>query len=82
MKTTNEQQKIMVNVWGEQKEALLTTCAEIEKLGFELRSRAFGSLNDGTQALFFNAACQFGQQPNNGIDQWYVSTETIEELTK
>ena len=68
-------EKICVPVWGGQEEATKTTWNELKKLGFELRDRAFGHLNDGTPALFFMA------HENNPYRRiWYVTTETLEEL--
>lgn len=46
-------EEIYANVWGGQKKVFLTTWEEIKKLGFKVRDRAFGNLNDGTPALYF-----------------------------
>lgn len=71
-------EKIEVPVWGGTDEATLTTWSEIQKLGFQLRDRAFGTLIDGhTPALFFMA---HEEHPYKRI--WYVTTETLEELKK
>lgn len=63
---------IEANIWDVQKEVHLGTWQEIKQLGFKSRDRAFGTLNDGTQALFFLS--------HDG--QWYVTTETLEEIYK
>ncbi len=73
-------EKIMVNVWGAQTPAILTTWSEIKKLGFLVRDRSFGTLNDGTQALFFNGAHTRGRA-NDGRDEWYLTTETLEQIS-
>lgn len=62
-------------VWGGTSQALLTTWSEIQKLGFELRDRAFGTLTDGTAVLCFMA---HEKQPYNTF--WYVTKETMKEL--
>ena len=66
--------KIMANVWGGQTEVTLTTWSEIRRLGFKKRERAFGNLNDGTPALYFQA---WDEQNNN---HWFLTTEKLEEL--
>lgn len=66
--------RIMANVWGGQTEVTLTTWSEIKRLGFELRERAFGNLNDGTPALYFLAFDE------NNKRHWFLTTETLEEL--
>lgn len=71
---------IMVNIWGGQQPATLTTWAEIKKLGFEVRDRMFGTLNDRTPALFFNGAKMFDKK-NGGKDEWYVTTETLDQIS-
>ena len=67
--------KITVPIWGGTEEAILAPWSEIKKLGFELRQRAFGSLLDGTPALFF-----MGTEEHPYKRLWYVTTETLEEL--
>ena len=60
-------EEIYANVWGGQKKVFLTTWEEIKKLGFKVRDRAFGNLNDGT---FMPHACQRNTKGNvnmNGI---------------
>ena len=59
-------EEIYANVWGGQKKVFLTTWEEIKKLGFKVRDRAFGNLNDGTKALYFYAPC--------------LTTEKLEDL--
>lgn len=77
-------QNIFVNIWGAQMPATLTTWEEIKKLGFKKSDRSFGSLNDGREALFFNAGKMFprvdGTLPNNGKDEWFVTTESLNEI--
>ena len=75
---------IMVNIWGAQKPATLTTWKEIKKLGFRPGDRAFGTLNDGRQALFFmgELAERNGKTPENMRGKWWVTTETLEEIYK
>ena len=55
-----------------------------KKLGFKKSDRSFGSLNDGREALFFNAGKMFpradGTLPNNGKDEWFVTTESLNEI--
>lgn len=74
--------RIMVNIWGAQKPAILTNWTEIKKLGFEASDRSFGCLNDGTPALFFNGVYMWHmeQKPNNGKDEWLVTTEKLADL--
>jgi len=78
--------KIMANVWGKQIEVNLTSWAEIRKLGFRPQDRSFGNLNDGTPALYFNGGLMFpmenGFLPNGGKDEWFLTTETLDEITK
>lgn len=59
---------IMANIWGEQQEVTLASWDEIKTLGFEKRDRAFGTLNDGTNALFFGRTFPEGWK-------WYVTTD-------
>ena len=67
--------KITVPIWGGTDEAILAPWSEIQKLGFELRQRAFGHLLDGTPALFF-----MGTEKEPYKKLWFVTTETLEEL--
>lgn len=68
-------EKINVPIWGGTDEAILAPWSEIQKLGFELRQRAFGYLLDGTPALFF-----MGTEEEPFKRLWFVTTETLEEL--
>lgn len=68
-------EKIKANVWGGQEDVILTTWKEIKKLGFELRERAFGTLNDRRSALYFGR-----WNKEKGKHDWYLTTETLEEL--
>lgn len=61
---------IMANVWGGQESIILSTWSEIKKLGFKVRDRAFGNLNDGTPALYFGKWDQ-----ETGKYKWYLTTE-------
>lgn len=74
---------IYANIWGEQKKVHLGTWVEIRKRGFLPQDRAFGTLNDGRQALFFLTGTitqyQHGYKPYN---RWYVTTETLEDIYK
>ena len=76
----------MANVWGGQEEVNLTTWSEIRKLGFRPQDRSFGDLNDGTPALYFNGGKMFpdidGYLPNGGRDEWYLTTETMDDIMK
>lgn len=72
--------KIMANVWGAQKPVFLTTWSEIKKLGFQLRQRAFGTLNDGTQALYFQVALLPEEKRAGHRYEWYLTTETEQEI--
>jgi hypothetical protein len=70
---------IMANIRGAQREVRLSTWEEIHALGFKKRDRAFGSLNDGTPALFFykhgltelNVATEY---------DWCATTEKLEDI--
>lgn len=66
--------KIKANVWGGQTEVTLTTWSEIRRMGFKKRERAFGTLNDGTPALYFMAYDKDGKR------HWFLTTERLEEL--
>jgi len=69
---------IMANVWGTQTEVQLGTWEEIKKLGFKKRDRAFGTLNDGTQALYFSRY-DLGRDLQTEHD-WYLTTEKLEDI--
>lgn len=85
MTTTINGKEISAPIWGGHRPALLATWSEIKKLGFKKRDRSFGTLDDGTQALFFYAAkhcCSLSdEQLNNCRFEWYVTTETLDEIS-
>ena len=75
----------MANIWGAQKEVQLGTWKEIRQFGFVPSDRSFGTLNDGTQALFFQGDSL--EWHHNITDKkfkgmWYVTTETLEEIRR
>jgi hypothetical protein len=72
-------EKVVVNVWGKQTEVQLGEWKEIKKLGFKKRDRAFGSLNDGTPALFFYKY-RLGCYPVNTPYDWHITTEKLEDI--
>ena len=61
---------IETNIWGKQKEVTLTNWEKIKSLGFRKDERLFGTLNDGTPALFFS----------HKTDEWWVTAEKLEEI--
>lgn len=72
---------IMANIWGAQKKVHLGTWAEIRKRGLRPSHRAFGTLNDGTQALFFSTgSLSWEHAGKNPFQRWYVTTETLDEV--
>lgn len=73
-------EEIYANVWGGQKKVFLTTWEEIKKLGFKVRDRAFGNLNDGTKALYFYALCLPKEHQSECQYEWYLTTEKLENL--
>ena len=74
---------IMANIWGAQKKVHLGTWAEIRKYGFLPSHRAFGTLNNGQQALFFHTGTFLWEKPNvRKYPRWYVTTETYEEICR
>lgn len=81
--------EINAPIWGGYQPAFLTTWEEIKKLGFKKRDRSFGVIEneDGseTQALFFHAAkncCSLSDEQLNICGfQWYVTTETLDEIS-
>lgn len=82
MATTIKGTEINAPIWGGHKTALLTSWSEIKKLGFKKRDRAFGQLEDGTPALFFMAN-GFNLSPEQLAEckyEWYVTTETLDEI--
>ena len=72
---------IYANIWGGQQKVHLGTWAEIRKRGFHPNDRAFGTLNDGRQTLFFLTGpitqCKHNYKP---FLRWYVTTETYDEI--
>ncbi len=64
---------IKANIWGTQKQVYLGTWKEIRKKGFKPSERAFGTLNDGTHALFF-------LHVNGHHQYWYATKETLPEI--
>ncbi len=74
---------ISAPIWGGRKSALLTSWDEIKKLGFKKGSRAFGHLEDGTPALFFmaNSLNLSKEQLAKCEHEWYVTTETIDQIS-
>lgn len=84
MATTIKGNIVNAPVWGGQVPVFLSTWSEIRKLGFKKRDRMFGSLQDGTQALFFMAqkhCCSLTDgQLAECSHKWYVTTETTEQI--
>lgn len=82
--TSIKGQTISVPVWGNHRTALLAPWSELKKLGFKTRDRSFGALEDETPALFFYAAkgcCSLSDAQLAECDyEWYVTTETLEEI--
>lgn len=80
--------EISAPIWGGHRPALLTTWIELKKLGFKKRDRSFGFIEDENgkhiQALFFCATkhcCSLSdEQLNNCRFEWYVTTETLDEI--
>ncbi len=85
MTTSISGKEISAPIWGGHRPALLTTWSEIKKLGFKKRDRSFGSLDDGTPALFFYAVkhcCSLSdEQLNKCRFEWYVTTERLDEIS-
>jgi len=61
---------IKANVWGAQEDVNLFSWEEIKNLGFKKSDRSFGTLNDGSQALYFS----------KDHKTWYVTTEKLEDI--
>lgn len=80
---------ISAPIWGEYKDVFLSTWSELKKLGFKKRDRSFGHIHSDSgndvPALFFMAAkhcCSLSdEQLNNCRFEWYVTTETIDEIS-
>ncbi len=89
MATSINGKEISAPIWGGYCPALLTTWSEIKKLGFKKRDRSFGFIKneDGTttNALYFYAVkycCSLSdEQLNNCRFEWYVTTESIDEIS-
>lgn len=81
--------EISAPIWGGHKPALLTTWSELKKLGFKKRDRSFGVIEneDGTktQALYFYAVkncCSLSDEQLNKCGfEWYVTTESLDEIS-
>lgn len=81
--------EISAPIWGGHRPALLAPWSEIKKLGFKKRDRSFGFIEneDGstTQALYFNATkhcCSLtDEQLAECRYEWYVTTETLDEIS-
>ena len=81
--------EISAPIWGGHCPALLTTWSEIKKLGFKKRDRSFGFIEneDGTQtnALYFYASkhcCSLSDEQLNKCGfEWYVTTESLDEIS-
>lgn len=84
MATTIKGQLVNAPIWGGSQPVFLSTWDEIKRLGFKKRDRAFGSLENGTPALFFYAqkhCCSLSdEQLKECKYKWYVTTETIDEI--
>lgn len=88
MATTINGTIIEAPIWGGLKKAFLSTWSEIKKLGFKKRDRSFGHIvnenGKDVPALFFMAAkhcCSLsGEQLNNCRFEWYVTTESLDEI--
>lgn len=89
MTTSINGKEIIAPIWGGQKPALLAPWSEIKKLGFKKRDRSFGHIvnekGKDVPALFFMAAkhcCSLSdEQLNNCRFEWYVTTETLDEIS-
>lgn len=81
--------EISAPIWGGHCPALLTTWSELKKLGFKKRDRSFGHIVDengkDVPALFFYATkhcCSLSdEQLNKCRFEWYVTTETLDEIS-
>lgn len=89
MTTTIKGTEISAPIWGGHRPALLATWDEIKKLGFKKRDRSFGFIEDENgkhiQALFFYATkhcCSLNdEQLKNCRYKWYVTTESLDEIS-
>lgn len=81
--------EISAPIWGGHRPALLAPWSEIKKLGFKKRDRSFGTIEDENgkhiQALFFYATkhcCSLtDEQLSECRYEWYVTTETLDEIS-
>lgn len=81
--------EIQAPIWGGRRPAILAPWSEIKKLGFKKRDRSFGHIENengkDTQALFFMAAkhcCSLSdEQLKECTHEWYVTTETLDEIS-
>lgn len=89
MTATIKGKEISAPIWGGHCPALLTTWSEIKKLGFKKRDRSFGFIEneDGseTNALYFYAVkhcCSLSDEQLNKCGfEWYVTTESLDEIS-
>lgn len=81
--------EISAPIWGGCCLALLAPWSEIKKLGFKKRDRSFGFIKDANgipiQTLYFYAAkhcCSLSdKQLVECRYKWYVTTETLDEIS-
>lgn len=89
MATNINGKEISAPIWGGHRPALLAPWSEIKKLGFKKCDRSFGTIEGKNgkhiQALFFCATkhcCSLtDEQLNNCRFEWYVTTETLDEIS-
>lgn len=89
MATKINGKEISAPIWGGRRPALLAPWSEIKKLGFKKRDRSFGTIEDENgkpiQALFFYATklcCSLSdEQLKECRYEWYVTTETLDEIS-
>lgn len=89
MKTSIIGKEISAPIWGGHEPAWLAPWSEIKKLGFKKRDRSFGHVEneDGTEtpALYFMAekhcSSLTDEQLSNCHYRWYVTTETLDEIS-
>ena len=82
-------EKIMINEWGAQVRAYLTSWKEIRKRGFLPCDRSFGTTNDGKPCLYFCNRYLFDKRFPAGIarkdrkhinNRLYITLETLEDV--
>lgn len=89
MTTTIKGKEISAPIWGGHRLALLTPWSEIKKLGFKKRDRSFGFIEGENgkhiQALYFNATKHCCSLTDDQLAEcryeWYVTTETYDEIS-